>query len=75
MNYIEYTNFRYFVTKEEYFYNHIFRPTKEEKEKAKYYRHLSNILEAFEIDAIKEALRKTKVSKQDFINECEKDFK
>ena len=75
MNYAEYLNFRYFVTREDHFYVQILHPTKEQKEKAKYYRHLSNILEAFEIDAIKEALRKTKKSKQDFIKECEEDFK
>lgn len=75
MNYTEYADFKYFITKEDYYYNRILRPTKEEKEKAKYYRHLLNILEAFEIDAIKEALRKTKVSKQGFLDECEKDFK
>lgn len=75
MNYIEYANFRYFVTKENHFYNQILCPTKEQKEKANYYRHLLNILEAFEIDAVKEALRKSRVSKEDFIKKCEEDFK
>ena len=75
MNYIEYTNFRYFVTKEDHFYNQIIRPSKEEKEKAEYYRHLRNILEAFEINAIKDVLKKSRVSKEDFIKECEEDFK
>ena len=75
MTYREYKDFNYFVTKENHYYNQIVRPSKEEKEKAEYYRHLSNILEAFEIDAVKEALRKTRVSKEDFIKECEEDFK
>lgn len=75
MNYREYQDFRYFVTKEDHYYNQIFRPSKEEKKKAEYYRHLKNILEAFEIDAIKKALRETKKSKQDFLDECENDFK
>lgn len=75
MTYTEYTDFRYFVTKEEHFYNQIFRPTKEQEKKANYYRHLLNILEAFEIDAIKEALRTSRVSKQDFLDECAKNFK
>lgn len=75
MNYSEYRDFVYFVTKEDHYYHHIFRPLKEEEEKAKYYRHLKNILEAFEIDAIKKALKETKKSKQDFLDECENDFK
>ena len=75
MTYKEYNDFRYFVTKEDHYYNQIIRPLKEEKEKAEYYRHLSNILEAFEIDAVKEALKKSRVSKEDFIKECEEDFK
>lgn len=74
MTYNEYRDFVYFVTKEDYYYHHIFRHSKEEEEKAKYYRHLKNILEAFEIDAIKKALKETKKSKQDFLNECENDF-
>lgn len=74
MNYREYQDFVYFVTKEDHYYHHIFRRSKEEEEKAKYYRHLRNILEAFEIDAIKEALRKTHQTKQGFLDECTKDF-
>lgn len=74
MTYTEYRDFVYFVTKEDHYYNQIFRPSKEEKEKANYYRHLKNILEAFEIDAIKEALRKTHQTKQGFLDECTKDF-
>lgn len=74
MNYREYQDFRYFVTKEDHYYNQIFHPSKEDKKKAEYYRHLKNILEAFEINAIKEALRKSKVIKQDFLDECTKDF-
>ena len=75
MNYFEYQDFRYFVTKEDHYYNQVFHPSKEKKEKAEYYRHLRNILEAFEIDAIKEALKKSRVSKEDFIKECKEDFK
>lgn len=75
MTYNEYQDFKYYVTKEDHYYNQIFRPSKEEKERAKYYRHLKNILEAFEIDAIKNALKETKKSKQDFLDECENDFK
>lgn len=75
MTYNEYQDFKYYVTKEDHYYNQIFHPSKKEKERAKYYRHLKNILEAFEIDAIKNALKETKKSKQDFLDECENDFK
>lgn len=74
MTYNEYKDFRYDVTKEYYYYRNSFHRTEEEKEKLAYYRHLDNILTAFEIDAIKKALRETKKTKQDFLDECTKDF-
>lgn len=74
MTYKEYSDFRYFVSKEYYYYTHIFGRTKEEEKNANYYRHLNNILTVFEADAIKKALKETGKTKQDFLNECTKDF-
>jgi len=74
MTYREYSDFRYFVSKEYYYYTQVFGRTKEDKEKCDYYRHLDNILTAFEIDAIKKALKETGKTKQDFLDECAKDF-
>lgn len=70
----EYSDFKYFVSKEYYFYRNAFGRTKEYEEKCAYYRHLDAILNCFEKDAIRKALKETGKTKQDFLDECAKDF-
>ena len=74
MTYREYCDFRYFVSKEYYYYTHTYGRTKEDEKKEDYYSHLDTILNCFEADAIKKALRETGKTKQDFLDECTKDF-
>lgn len=74
MTWQEYRDFRYFVSKEYDYYTHTFGRTKEDEKKADYYRHLDNILVTFQNDAIEKALKETGKTKQDFLDECAKNF-
>ena len=74
MRYNDYENFKYYVQKEYIYYSRMFQPTKEDEKKTEYYKHLLVILDDFERQAIKNALRTTGKTKQDFLDECTKDF-